>query len=654
MNVSTLIDQVDLVEYAEKFTTLTESGNTYRGICPICGHGNPTEFCVYEHKTFHCWVCGKSGDVVHLIRYIKGVDFYTALEELAEELNVDLTKDPRYEKRKAIVNGYEKKAVECRKNLKAVKDYLYKRGLTDETINFFELGADSYGNVYIPFIDENGRYVGGATRRFDGNPKYINNKNDDVFTKAEFLFNLRGAKDLLNNELYMVEGYFCAMSLHQNKMPCVSYNSAQPTKQHFVRLQKLHKVYKEMTVVLVPDNDGVAYPLLSKVRKNANNYAPDVPIEVLLLPDGVKDVNDFFVEHNLDEFKELPRESLDLMVLKMSLSKCSSKTAERQIASEFIKSVKNDLVILDLANFLSKRWDIDLKVVQDFLQVSKIDVRLTEDFKDPETCLNETVKMLSEKTAEYGITTLDAGVRGGGRKKDVTFIGGYSSSGKTFVSMQMCMDMVVRQGLNVLFFSMEMSAGALYERIIANLLGKPTEIVDKMLIEGDSLAYQVLDKLKSKLYVVDKNGLSIEQVDAYIKDANVKLFEGNLNVVFIDYLQYMKGCSSYEMMAETAKGMKPLAKDNGVHVVVLSQLNRNNRIWEKPNMADLKGGGDLEASADNIFLIWRPGANPQLIPEEAEHLRNVIMLGIGKARNGSRIEEIKLVLDDKTSRIKAV
>lgn len=69
-------------------------------------------------------------------------------------------------------------------------------------------------------------------------------------------------------------------------------------------------------------------------------------------------------------------------------------------------------------------------------------------------------------------------------------------------------------------------------------------------------------------------------------------------------------------------------------------------------MADLKGGGDLEASADNIFLLWRPGKNPELMPEEAELKKNKVMLGIGKARHGTKVEEVELVMDLNTSRIR--
>lgn len=651
MDLRTLIDQVDLVEYVERFTNLTECGETYRGVCPICKHDNDSEFCVYDHKTFHCWCCGKSGDVIHLIQYMDKVDFHTALEKLADELNVDLFRDPKYQKRKEIVQMHMANAIKYHGKVDAVRDYLHSRNLNDETIDYFMLGADRKGNVTIPFIDVNGRYVGGAIRRFEGNPRYLNSKNDDVFTKSSFLFNLRGAKDKLTNELYMVEGYFCAMSMHQNDFACVAYNSAQPSKLHLAKIGDLQKTYPEMTVILIPDNDGIAYPLLTKVRKNIINYCPNVPFLVLLLPEGIKDVNEFFEKHSKEELVLCDKISLDLMALKVELDKCSSIQAERKIAEKFAKTVKSNLALVEIGEYLTKRWQIGEKAIEDFLKVAQSDIQLTDDFKDADTCVQETVKMLSEKSMEYGYAAIDDNVRGGGRKKDVTFVGGYSSSRKTWFAIQMAVDAVVRQDKNALFFSMEMSAGALYERVVANLLGRPTEIVDQMLVEGDPLVYRVLDKLKQKLYVVDKNGLSISQVDAYVKDANAKLFDGNLDVVFIDYIQYMRGCAEYQVLAETAKGMKPLAKENNVHVVVLSQLNRGSKIWEKPTMADLKGGGDLEASADNVFLLWKPSANPSLLPEEAKILRNDIMVGVGKARSGSKIEELKLVFDEDKSRI---
>lgn len=644
---------MDLVEYAEKYTDLTRQGDVYRGVCPVCQHDNNSEFVVYDHKTYHCWACGSSGDVINLIRDKFRLDFYSAAEKLAEEMNVDLTHDKGYQARKEATNKMQEWARNCQRNLKVVKDYLYKkRNLTDKTVEYFQLGADEHGNVSIPLIDENGRYVSWAVRRFEGSPKYLTGKNNEIFTKAEFLFNMRGAKEHLTNVLYLVEGFFCAMSLYQAGLSAVAYNSSQPSKQHIQKLAGLLKYHPELTVVLVPDNDGVAYPLVSKVRKNLLRYVPDLPVEVLMLPAGTKDVNDFFTAGGTREgFEALSKEPIDLFVLKQELAKCSSRTAERKVVEAYSKTVKDNLTLLQIADYLAEKWQTPAEAVSDYLKVSREGVQLDEDFKDPDTCIAEAVKMLKEPVMQYGIQTLDEGIRGAGRRKDVTIIGACSAVGKTFLVVCMAADMVVRQRKHILFFSMEMSAGALYERLIACLLKRPSDIVDKMLIEGDPLAYNVLEKLREYIYVVDKNGLTIEEIDAYIKTANSKMFDGNLDCIFIDYLQYMKGCSEYQVLAETAKGLKPLAKNNNIHVIALSQLNRGVNPWERPDVGKLKGGGDLEASADEVLLLWRPERDPMLMPEEREIKKNKVMCAIGKARNGARIDETELVFDPATSRI---
>ena len=257
---------------------------------------------------------------------------------------------------------------------------------------------------------------------------------------------------------------------------------------------------------------------------------------------------------------------------------------------------------------------------------------------------------------QYGITALDDGVRGGGRRKDVTFIGASAGAGKTFLSVQMCVDMIVRQGKNAVFFSMEMSAGTLYERVLSCLLQISADELAERTRNNDSTVKKCLDALKDHLYVVDKNGLSIAQVDAYVKEANSKIFDGKLDVIFIDYIQYMRGCTEYQVLAETAKGMKPLAKDNNIHVVVISQLNRGASTWEKPNLGNLKGGGDLEASADNVFLLWRPGSKPKKDVDDDPRMisdrKYEVMLCVAKARNGSSVDDITLVIDPATCRMK--
>ena len=655
VNVKSVIEQLDLVEYAEKYTTLNKSGSQYRGVCPICKHGDETEFVVYNHKTFFCFVCHVGGDVINLLRAVRHLDYYAAVDQLAEELNIDIVKDAEYVKRKTLSMKYKEVTEDCKRRVNVVRDYLMeKRGLTEETIKEFELGSNDHGDVVIPYIDENDRHVGLAIRRFEGSPKYKNSKNNELFTKAAFLYNLRGAKQKKQKELYLVEGYFCAMTLHQEGYAAVAYNSSQLSKQQCEVLQKMHKMNPEMTAIIVPDKDGVAYPLLEKTRRNIINAAPDVPFQVVELPDGVKDVNEMYMSVGQEEFDEkflaLPTYDLDGCVLDIKLGRCTTQAAEKKVVEAFIKEVSDPITLDDIAEALSSRWKLEKRVVREFLKVSQNAVSLREDFKNPEQCYEETRLMLTDERLQYGITALDEGLRGGGRRKDVTFIGAAAGVGKTFLTVQMCMDMVVRQRKNAIYFSMEMAAGALYERVISNLLGESAEKVEEMIKENDPLVEKLLEKLKEHLYVVDKNGLTIGDIDKYVKEANAKIFEGTLDVIFIDYIQYMKGCSEYQVLAETAKGMKPLAKDNNIHVVVISQLNRGSKAGTRPELGNLKGGGDLEASADNVFLMWKPTMSTN--EAESEFLQNQVNMYIAKARNGSTADEMELMIDPATSRMR--
>lgn len=655
MDVKTLLSQTDLVELAEKYTDLTKQGNVYRGVCPVCGHDNDSEFCVYDHRTYHCWACNSSGDAINLLKDKFNLDFFGAAEKLADIMNIDLTHDTAYRKKKEAISKKQQWAEDCHKNVKVVEDYLVqKRKLSKETIEYFKLGADMHGNVTIPLTDRNGCYVGWALRRFEGT-KYLTCKNDESFTKSEYLFNMRGALQNLHNNLYLVEGFFCAMTLQQWGLAGVAYNSSRPTKQHIQMLAELAKTRPELTVTLIPDNDGVAYPLVEKVRKDILRYAPDLPVEIMLLPSDAKDVNEALEKGcTAEQFEEFPCESIDLFVLKGELEKCNSMTAERRTVEKYARTVSDNLTLLDIADYLAERWQTEKKPVQDFLHVSQDGTSLEDDFKSPEQCVAETIKMLKEATVQYGVPVLDEGIRGAGRRKDVLVIGASSGAGKTYLAVQMAADMVVRQHKYIIFFSFEMSAGALFERILAYLLKCSTDIVDQRLLEGDPMVYAILEKLKEHIFVIDKNGLSIKELDDYVKEANAKLFDGQLDCIFIDYLQYMKGCEEYQVLAETAKGLKPLAKDNNIHVVALSQLNRGVMAWEKPDMGKLKGGGDIEASADEILLMWRPGKDPAMSPEEKKIRKNTVMIAVGKARHGSKIEEVEMELDPTTSRIKMV
>jgi len=650
--VNSIIAKADPLDYYRRFTRLKSVGNTHRGCCPICNGSNETEFSVYADGKYHCFKCLSSGTVINFYADMNRVRYDEAIQALAEEFNLDIRRDQQYVNQMSQVEKNERIVATYARQVGKVADYLLKRGLTEEQIMDYKLGSDGT-NLVFPLRDINGRTIAFATRQFDRKPKYINSKNDDLYDKSKFWYNLDRARKRITNRLVLVEGYFDVIA-GDSQEPTVGYCGIEITRDQILVLKELLATNPYMELLWLPDNDGKAIEIVPKVRERFINIAPSLNVRVGIMPDGVKDLSDYIQAGG--RIEDLETEALDMFVLKLMLSKCQSLQAEYKVTEGFIKSVSSPLVKSDIAKYLAKRWDKTEKEMRDWLSVGVKSVDdLMGEFKDPLQCVTEYSELLGGEPVQFGFPGLDKALRGGGRKQDVVFLGAYSSVGKTMVVIQMVIDMIIRQNKRVLFFSLEMNAGSLYERIIANLLGKPTQDIESLMKAKDPMVYQIIEKLNKRLFVVDTNYLSIEDMEERIKLANTRLCEeGKIDVVVVDYLQYMAGTDDYEKLSKTARTFKPVAKDQNVMFIILSQLNRGAQAWETPTLNMLKGAGDIEATGDIILFLWKPALNPKLTAIEKEQLKNKIMLGVGKARRGCLAFEFELLFHEKETRVREV
>ena len=150
---------------------------------------------------------------------------------------------------------------------------------------------------------------------------------------------------------------------------------------------------------------------------------------------------------------------------------------------------------------------------------------------------------------------------------------------------------------------------------------------------------KVADVLQKYLYIVDKNSLSIDDIDDYLQVANTNVFDEPVDIVCVDYYQYLKGTTDYSDDSKTARKMKEIAKDNNIVLVMLSQFTKASQNIDKgrfkePTQNDLKGAGDIGASADVIYLIWRPALMGNLSEIEREQQKYLTLLKVAKARKG--------------------
>lgn len=653
--VETIIASVDLVDYVSQTTNLKRVGNTYRGCCPLHEGNNESSFSIYNDRNYYCFACGKGGNIINFVSEQEGIGYIEAVEMLAQKANIDLGKDTEWQREKSIFEKNQSIADKHYRQLDVIRDYLHdERGLTDETIDNFYLGYDNNRkgkSIVIPLHDKNGRIVAFCKRYLDCLPKYVNSKNNELYEKGEFLFNAYRAKRQLKNfqRLYICEGYIDAMSAYQQGCACVAYCGSELTKGQINEIREMLLHVPNVVIMYAPDNDDVGQSKIQRTWEKFNELAPKLDVRVVCYPKDRKDFNEVLLAG--ESIPDLPSEPIALKAIKQSLDECFDKTSEFSVATEKIKMVKNPLIKAEIVEYLAKRWDKPVSDIKEITTIDFLDDEMIADFKDTDKCVADYFDLINTEGLGIGFPSIDSAMKL--RPTDVVFWAGYSGTYKTMIACEVALHNAIRLKKNVLFFSLEMSAGSLYERLIARILKKSTKEVEEMTKDGQQaiILQKIKEKLQERLYVVDKSNLTIKDVEKYIILANTRIIkQGQVDYVILDYFQYLN-MNTFEEMSAGAKYTKVIAKNHNVVFFILSQLNRTGDNFVKPTLKMLKGTGDMEASGDYVALAWTPAENPKLDLDEREKLQGHVCVAIGKARRGTYAREFELKYNQQEGRL---
>lgn len=269
----------------------------------------------------------------------------------------------------------------------------------------------------------------------------------------------------------------------------------------------------------------------------------------------------------------------------------------------------------------------------------------------------ELANIEASRTTGTALTGLDTGfirlneMTSGLQKKDLVILAARPSMGKTSLGVNICTHAALRAKKKVAIFSLEMSS----EQLVRRMLSAEGR-VDQKRLAGGYLAKSDWPRLEmaaqalqdGDIWVDDSPGITVLELSA--KARRLKQERG-LDLVMVDYLQLMSGGARFssrnEEVSAISRGLKGVAKDLDVPLLVLSQLSRQPERRggdHRPQLSDLRESGSIEQDADVVLFIVRPS----VYDREAEDPRKAELI-IAKQRNGP-IGDIDLVFQHEFTR----
>jgi replicative DNA helicase len=265
--------------------------------------------------------------------------------------------------------------------------------------------------------------------------------------------------------------------------------------------------------------------------------------------------------------------------------------------------------------------------------------------------MNVITKMMMKKGELTGVTSgfrdLDA-LMWGFQRQEMIVLAARPSMGKTSLALNFAeaaaMPPKGGPGVGTLIFSLEMSAAQLALRMLCSrarvnmkllrdgLLSKNGDEQNRLVETADQFS-------KAPIFIDDSSALSIMQLRAKARRIHAR---SPLGLIVVDYLQLLSPVDPKvpreQQVAEASRGLKSLAKELDVPVIVLSQLNRSSEKENRvPKLADLRESGSIEQDADVVLMLARPRDADEKFQVAADSAELIV----AKQRNGP-VGELRL------------
>lgn len=334
--ISEIKNSVNIVDVIGEVVQLTKAGRNFLGLCPFHGEKTPSFNVVEDKQFYHCFGCGRSGDVFKFIEDYRGVSFMEAVQIVGDQVGIRVQslppsqsrpqqadgKQPFYEIHQEATKFYHAILMTTKMGEEA-RQYLYDRGLDDEVLRHFQIGlapaegnylyqsvsgkfsenilADSglfhisdMGTMYdafqdrimFPLSDDTGRVIAFSGRLWrepaeGAKPqgKYKNSRSTLLFNKSYELYHLDKAKQVAKkkHELYLMEGFMDVIAAYRAGIEnVVASMGTALTQEHVAHLSKFTK-----KVILAYDGDKAGRLATAKALEVLEKQE----VEVVQIPD---------------------------------------------------------------------------------------------------------------------------------------------------------------------------------------------------------------------------------------------------------------------------------------------------------------------------------------------------------------------------------
>jgi DNA primase len=379
-SIENLKNHLDVVDVISQFLELKKAGANFKACCPFHGETTPSFVVSPAKQIYHCFGCGVGGDSIKFVMEYEKLSYPETIEKLASmyNFNLDYENTTEIKQDTKILEEINKYYQKLFVNNDVVKEYIHKRGISEFSIEKFEIGyapisidtinflkSNHYNlndaidlgiidngtnGLYSRFIERitfpiysiTGKLVGFGGRTITGhNAKYVNSPQTKLFNKSRLLYGYHLAKEQIykKNQIIVCEGYLDVIMLHQ-----AGFNTAVATLGTALTQEHLPLLRRgEPKVILAYDGDkaGLAAAFKASVMLSQSEFEGGV----IIFADGL-DPADMVNNGKINELNEIFSNpihfipyAIDYIISKYEINDPNQKQKALNEANEYLKSL---------------------------------------------------------------------------------------------------------------------------------------------------------------------------------------------------------------------------------------------------------------------------------------------------------------------------